>query len=234
MKKLLKNIFILIMLSGIVVGGFYTYMGYGMYKSAIKKTSIREMAESIKSRDNYVSLEDLPKTYIKAVIAVEDHRFYNHGTIDFLAIGRALWNNLKSWSLVEGGSTITQQLVKNLYFTQEKKVERKVAEVFMGRDLERIYGKDQVLELYVNTIYFGSGYYCVYDASMGYFGVEPQRMTDYQCTILAGIPNAPSVYSLKESPELASKRQKQVLKNMVKYGYITDEKSQEILKSIDN
>lgn len=234
MKKLLMRTFILIILAALVTGGIYTYKGYSMYKAVLKNESIEEKVNSIRARSNYVSFDELPETYINAVIAVEDHRFYNHGPIDVLAIGRALWNNLKSRSFTEGGSTITQQLAKNLFFTQDKILERKIAEVFMARDLERLYGKKTVLELYVNTIYFGDGYYCVYDASKGYFGVEPKEMTDYQCTMLAGIPNAPSVYSLDASPELASQRQKQVLDKMVRYGYISDDESAEILNSQDN
>lgn len=234
MKKLIKHTFILIILAALAAGGIYTYKGYRMYKAVLQRESIEEKVDSIKARDNYVSLEELPQTYINAVIAVEDHRFYNHGPVDVLAIGRAIWNNLKSQSFTEGGSTITQQLAKNLFFTQDKVLERKVAEVFMARDLERLYGKNTVLELYVNTIYFGSGYYCVYDASKGYFGIEPQEMTDYQCIMLAGIPNAPSIYSLDASPELASQRQKQVLDRMVKYGYISDDESAEILDSGNN
>lgn len=131
-----------------------------------------------------------------AVVAVEDHRFEQHWGIDLIAIGRAAWNNLISWSLREGGSTITQQLAKNMYFTQEKSFIRKIAEMFMAFRLENTYTKDKILELYVNSIYFGDGYYCVRDASRGYFGKEPIDMTGYESTLLAGIPNAPSVAAL--------------------------------------
>ena len=89
-------------------------------------------------------------------------------------------NDVKAGRFVEGGSTITQQLAKNLYFTQEKKMERKAAEVFMAFALERAYTKNEILELYVNTIYFGNGYYCIKDASEGYFGKEPEDLTDYE------------------------------------------------------
>lgn len=104
---------------------------------------------------------------------------------------------------MEGGSTITQQLAKNLCFTQEKLLTRKVAEVFAAFALEREYSKEEILELYVNSIYFGNGYYSVREASIGYFQKEPSRMTPSECTMLAGIPNAPSAYALTASPELA-------------------------------
>ena len=102
---------------------------------------------------------------------------------------------------MEGGSTITQQLAKNLYFSQEKEMTRKVAEMFMAFDLERHYSKEEILELYVNTIYFGNGYYSVAEASEGYFGKAPSEMTEYESTLLAGIPNAPSVYALTANPD---------------------------------
>ena len=119
---------------------------------------------------------------------------------------------------------MTQQLAKNMYFTQEKELQRKVAEVFVAFDLEQNYSKNEILELYVNTIYYGNGYYCVKDASEGYFGKAPNDMTDYESTLLAGIPNAPSKYAPTVSPELAQKRQEQVLARLVKCGYFTEER----------
>ena len=163
-----------------------------------------------------------------AVVAVEDHRFEQHWGIDLIAIGRAAWNNLISWSLREGGSTITQQLAKNMYFTQEKSFIRKIAEMFMAFRLENTYTKDKILELYVNSIYFGDGYYCVRDASRGYFGKEPIDMTGYESTLLAGIPNAPSVYSLTVNPDLAKQRQQYVIQQMVRYGYISEDEGKEL------
>lgn len=132
--------------------------------------------------------------------------------------------------LAEGGSSITQQLAKNLYFSQEKKFLRKVAELFVAFDLEKNYSKDEILELYLNTIYFGSGYYCVYDAAEGYFGKEPGQMNDFESTLLAGIPNAPSVYALTNKPELAAQRQRTVLECMVDQKYLTSDDAKEILK----
>ena len=127
-----------------------------------------------------------------------------------------------------GGSTITQQVAKNMYFTQEKKLTRKVAELFMAVELEKRYSKDEIFELYVNNIFYGSGYYCVYDASMGYYGVTPDKLTDEQATILAGVPNAPSVYSPDNNTHLTAERQNQVLMSMVKYGYLTEEEADAI------
>lgn len=131
--------------------------------------------------------------------------------------------------MVEGGSTITQQLAKNLYFPQDNTLERKIAEVFMAFHIEDEINKDEILELYFNCIYYGSGYYCVYDASVGYFGKEPSEMNDYEATLLAGVPNAPSVYSPKVNPELAHRRQEKVVSTMAECGYLTEDECDDIL-----
>ena len=135
-----------------------------MYKEAIDKVSLEEKVKEIENKENYTKFSELPQMYINAVISVEDKRFFKHNGIDVLAIGRAALNDIKTMSYVEGGSTITQQLAKNMYYTQEKKIERKIAEVFMAWKLEENYGKKKIFELYVNTIYFGDGYYTVKDA----------------------------------------------------------------------
>ena len=186
----------------------------------------------IKEKENYTQIDELPENYINAVLAVEDHRFYKHGAIDIISISRAILKDIQEMSFAEGGSTITQQLAKNIYFTQEKKITRKVAEVFMAIEIEKNYpNKDDILELYLNTSYFGDGYYTVKEASIGYFGKEPAEMTDYESIMLAGIPNAPSVYAPTKNLELAKQRQKQVADAMVKYGYITQEEIDKILEN---
>lgn len=203
--------------------------GYGMYREAIESVSLADKVASIRAKENYTTFDQLPEIYVDAVLSVEDHRFYNHPGIDIIAIGRAVFNDIKAGAFVEGGSTVTQQLAKNMYFSQEKEMVRKVAEVLVAFDLEQNYSKNEILELYVNTIYYGNGYYCVKDASQGYFGKEPGDMTDYESTLLAGIPNAPSRYAPTVSQELASRRQQQVLDRLVKCGYFTEERALETL-----
>ncbi|HHV96164.1 MAG TPA: glycosyl transferase [Clostridiaceae bacterium] len=210
---------------------YLTISGYLMYCDALRGISLSDKVTEIRSRDNYTTLDELPEIYLRAVIAVEDHRFYRHKGIDIIAIGRALWTDIKAMSFVEGGSTITQQLAKNLYFTQDKDIRRKIAEMFMAFHIEKNYEKDDILELYVNTIYFGNGYYCVHDASLGYFGKLPKDMTDYESTLLAGIPNAPSIYALTNNPELAKERQRQVLNKMINHGLLTVEEAERIMRS---
>ena len=181
---------------------------------------IEEKVAQIQSIEHYTPYSQLPKTYVEAVIAAEDKRFETHKGYDLLSVGRAVWNNIKSGSLQEGGRTITQQLARNMYFEQDKKISRKLAEIFVAREIEKLYDKDEIFELYVNSIYFGSGYYNIYDASMGYFGKKPSQLSDYEATMLAGIPNAPSVYSPDVNPDLAEQRRQQVISCMVDEGYI--------------
>ena len=228
--KIFKRVMIVILLACVLVCGIIVLNGYKMYKDAISEISIEDKVNEIRNQENYVKIEDISKQYQDAVIAVEDHRFREHNGIDIIALGRAVFNNIKEFSLVEGGSTITQQLAKNMYFSQKKEFTRKVAEVFVAFELEKNYTKDEILELYLNTIYFGDGYYGIKSASLGYFDKEPKDLTLYESTILAGIPNAPSVYSLTENPDLAKKRQEKVLNSMVENNMITSEEANEVLE----
>ena len=233
MKKFLKVLVVLILIVIIIVAVFI-FKGYNMYKEAVDNVSLEEKVAEIKSKENYTEFSELPLMYVKAVISVEDKRFYKHNGIDIIAIGRALVNDIKAMSYVEGGSRITQQLAKNMYFTQEKIIERKIAEVFMAWQIESNYSKEDIFELYVNTIYFGDGYYTVKDACRGYFNKELDEMTDYECILLAGIPNAPSVYAPTKNPDLAKQRQKQVMRKMIENGLLTEEEANEILNSYEN
>lgn len=199
--------------------------GYGLYKNAVREESLEAKVAEIRSQENFTSLEDMPETYVQAVVSVEDHRFYDHFGLDLIAIGRAVVNDIKAGRYVEGGSTITQQLAKNLYFSQEKTMNRKAAEVFLALELEQKYTKDEILELYVNSIYFGDGYYSVGEASEGYFGKPASEMNDYECTLLAGVPNAPSKYAPSKNLALAEKRQQKVISRMKACGYITEEET---------
>lgn len=228
--KVLKKIIFIVILVSISIGLLIVGSGHDMYKEAIEQISITEKITRIKEKENYTKIEEVPQIYIDAVVSVEDHRFYQHNGIDIISIGRAVVNDIKAMKFVEGGSTITQQLSKNIYFTQEKKITRKVAEVFMAFEIEKNYEKNEILELYLNTSYFGDGYYTVREASLGYFGKEPSQMTDYEAIMLAGIPNAPSVYSLTQNPELAKQRQRQVMDKMVAHGYLTEKRADEIAK----
>ncbi len=205
--------------------------GYQVYKEAESRIGLSEKVQEIRSKDTFTSIEDLPETYVNAVVAVEDKRFFRHPGIDFLAVGRALLHDIQAGRYVEGGSTITQQLAKNLYFSQEKQLTRKIAEVFVALDLERSYSKEEIFELYVNSIYFGDGYYGIGSASMGYFELEPSKMSDYESTLLAGVPNAPSRYAPSKYLDRAEKRQLQVLRRMEACGYYSREEAETVAET---
>ena len=228
--KFIKNIIFTILTIIIIVLSIEIYKGYNVYKDAIDNMSIEQKIAEIKENKNYTEYKDLPQDYINAVVAVEDRRFFIHNGIDIISISRAIFIDLKEMELVEGGSTITQQLAKNTYFSQNKELTRKIAEMFMAFEYEKNCNKEQIFELYVNTSYFGDGYYCVKDASEGYFEKIPKDMNLYECTLLAGIPNAPSVYAPTKNPDLAKQRQAQVLRKMVSQKYITQEQAEDIIK----
>lgn len=228
MKKIIwKVIFIIltiILVAGLILGG----TGYIYYKQALEEIPLIEKAAEIREDENFTKYEEMPKIYLNAVIAVEDKRFYMHDGIDPISLGRAIVNDIKAMSFVEGGSTITQQFAKNAYFTQKKAITRKVSEAFMAIEIEKNYDKNEILEFYLNTSYFGDGCYTVKEASRHYFDKEPIEMTDYEATLLAGVPNAPSVYAPTKNLDLAHQRQKQVLNKMIECGYLTETEAKQI------
>ena len=220
LKKILKTIAIIILILLVVIS-IPLMKGFMLYQESIKNTGINEIVHDIQANGDYINIDNLPPYYLNAVIAVEDHRFFDHGAIDIISIGRAVVSNIKEMKIMEGGSTITQQLAKNLFLTQDQFLIRKIAEAFVAFDMEIKYSKNDILELYVNTIYFGSGYYGVRNASLGYFDKEPSDLTLNEAAMLAGIPNAPSIYGLDYNPDLSEQRQKQVLNSMIEHGYLS-------------
>ena len=228
--RIVRNVVLLVLALCLCAVLALAFLGWQMYTQALEEMPLDQKVRQVRAQESYTTFEELPDTYVQAVIAAEDHRFYQHSGIDVIAIGRALWNDLKAMSFVEGGSTITQQLAKNLYFTQEKQLTRKMAEMFMAFHLEANYTKEEIFELYVNSIYFGSGCYDVASASQTYFGVSPSQMTDDQCTLLAGVPNAPSIYAPTANPELCAQRQSWVLDGMVDAGYLSEAQAAAVLE----
>ncbi len=229
--RFLKRLFRLIIVILLLCAALIVYLGKEKYENVIEELPLTDAVKEIKSKENYTAIENISPLFIDAIVSVEDKRFYIHNGIDVLGIGRAIYNNIKLKSLSEGGSSITQQLAKNIYFINDRDntITRKVAELFIAKDLEEEYSKNEILELYFNNIYYGSGYYCIYDASKGYFGKTPIELNDYEATLLAGIPNAPSIYSPKVNPDLSHKRQEKVIEAMVENDKLTKEEAKEIL-----
>ena len=224
--KLIRKLLLFILIVIIIISTIFYMNGHKLYEEATTKISIDDKVSSIRNDENFVSINDLPSYYYNAIIAVEDHRFYKHGAIDIIAISRAIVNNVKQWEFKEGGSTITQQTAKNLYFiTEDDVANRKIAEILVAFDLEHKYSKEDILELYFNTIYFGDGYYGIKEACNGYLNKEPKDMTISDATMLAGVPNAPSVYAPTANLDLTISRQRKVISSMVEYGYLTQEEA---------
>lgn len=227
MKRLLsalcRLVIVLILFVVVTATTICGVIGYVGYKNATAARPVTQAIGEVQSQATYTPLENIPVIYKNAVIAIEDHRFYDHGGFDVIATIRALLHNAAADEVREGGSTITQQLAKNLYFENQPSFTRKLAELFVARDIEKHYTKDQILAAYINCIYYGDGYYNIYDASMGYFGVPPAALSNDQATLLAGVPNAPSLYAPTVNISLARQRQQQVLRAMIDNNMLTKE-----------
>jgi penicillin-binding protein 1A len=170
----------------------------------------------------FVPLAHIPQSLRDAVIATEDKRFYYHWGIDPIGIARAVAQNYRRGRIVEGGSTITQQLTKLLFLTPDKSLERKMKEAVLALELERRYSKDRILEMYLNQVYFGHGAYGVEAASRTYFGKSVSELNVRESALLAGLPRAPTTYSPFEHGEIAKRRREVVLRRMVEFGAIKD------------
>lgn len=175
-----------------------------------------------------VKLSETPKELQNAFIAAEDIRFYKHHGIDPIGIARALVSNIRHRDATgQGGSTITQQLARNAFLTQEQTLKRKLLEAVLAVEIENKYTKAEILEMYMNQIYFGQGAYGVQTASHVYFGKDVKDLNLAQCAMLAGLPNSPNYYSPFHNLQAAKYRQGVVLDQMAKYGYITQEQADE-------
>ena len=182
--------------------------------------------ENVKKIPHYVYLDEIPRSLQQAIIAVEDTRFYSHSGFDVTGIARATVVNVEAGEIEEGASTITQQLIKNMFLSSEPSFTRKAEELVLAMNLERHFSKDKIIELYLNTIYFGSNFYGIYDASQGYFGKEPKDLTIGESAMLAGLPNAPSLYSPYVDFMLAKKRQLVVIDAMTRANYLSEREAE--------
>ena len=231
-KRVIIGIFILSLMAGIGVGiGFLTASMNTKadlsqdilppVSSQIYDSAGNELA-NIHATENRlpVKIEQVPVNLQHAFIAIEDNRFYEHNGIDPRGLLRAAWSNINDREISEGGSTITQQLAKNAYLTQERTMQRKVQEMFLAMKLEKQYTKQEILELYLNQIYFGQGAYGVQAAARTYFGKDVEQLNLSECALLAGIPKSPNYYSPFNDVQAAKGRRDVVLDQMVKYGYI--------------
>jgi penicillin-binding protein 1A len=169
----------------------------------------------------FVPLSRIPKQVREAILDAEDARFYQHGALSLRGMARAAIHNLTSAKVKEGGSTITQQLAKSLFLSPERTLARKLKEIQLAQEIERLYGKDKILEMYLNTIYFGGGAYGIEAAARTYFGKSVGQLTLAEAAVLGGLPKAPSLYSPFNDLKRAKERRDYVLTRMEKEGHVT-------------
>jgi penicillin-binding protein 1A len=226
--------------------GVYFYLGRNLpkisslsdYRPSIITTvysdDTRKIGEFFKERRIVIPLSQMPEMLKKAFIVAEDARFYKHKGIDILSIIRAFFKNIEAGTIVQGGSTITQQVTKSFFLTPEKSYSRKIKEAILAYRIDKKFAKDEILFLYLTQIYLGHGAYGVEAASENYFGKSVQELNLAECAILAGLPQAPSRYSPFRYPERAKQRQIYVLNRMVEEGFITNIQATEAInKELD-
>ena len=189
------------------------------------------MTELHVERRIFVPLAQIPPALRDAIIATEDRRFYSHWGVDPIGIARAVVQNYRRGRIVEGGSTITQQLAKVLFLTADKSLERKLKEAVLALELERRYSKDRIIEMYLNQVYFGHGAYGVEAAARTYFGKSVSELTAREAALLAGLPRAPSNYSPFDHANAAKRRRELVLRRMVEYGALREEDAKRIART---
>jgi penicillin-binding protein 1A len=226
--------------------GVYFYLGRNLpkissltdYRPSIITTvysdDARKIGEFFKERRIVIPLSQMPEMLKKAFIAAEDARFYKHKGIDILSIIRAFFKNIEAGAIVQGGSTITQQVTKSFFLTPERSYSRKIKEAILAYRIDKKFAKNEILFLYLTQIYLGHGAYGVEAASENYFGKSVQELNLAECAILAGLPQAPSRYSPFRYPERAKQRQIYVLNRMVEEGFITNIQATEAInKELD-
>jgi len=197
-KVISRTLLLVVMIAVVGIGIKSTPIaieGYKMYKDAVKETSLNTAIAAARNDEAYVTIDQISDSFLEEVIESEDKRFYSHKGIDLVATARAMLHNVEAGSFLEGGSTITQQLAKNLYFSFEKQYERKVAELFVAMDIERMLSKDEILELYCNIAYFGEGCYGVKEAADHYYGVEAADLSNEQADALVWTLKSPNNYN---------------------------------------
>lgn len=205
MKKVIIVVFTLLVL---VLG----INSYAVYKVGNKYDIDVDIKKSIMgSVNDYVTLNKIPKNLKDGVILLEDRRFYSHRGYDIKAIARALIADVKAGKFVQGGSTITQQLAKNIFLTSEKTLKRKITELYISINLEKIFTKDEILEIYFNVIYYGEGIYGVQDASKKYFSKNVWELNEKECIVMAAIPKSPNKNNPIKNPKGLNTKKDNVL-----------------------
>ncbi len=230
MGKIIKKLILAVILCICIIISIFFGLGYFNHLRVTDETSIQDKVEEIKKQSSYVSLDEISDYLLDATVAVEDHRFYKHNGVELRSMVRAFLQNILAGEIVGGGSTITQQLAKNLYYSYDQSYLRKFSEIFTAYALEKELSKDEILELYLNVINYGDNHIGISQAAEGYFRKKPMDLTLEEATLLAGLPQSPSNYQLSNHYEAAKKRQEQVLEAMAKENMISESEINSILK----
>lgn len=228
----LKKIFIFFIAILLIVFSLSFTNSFYRYRSLEDKFPVEQIRNNlIKENENYVFYKDISKDLINATIAVEDRRFNERYGFDYIAFVRAMLNNLINLSFVQGGSTIEQQFIKIYYFNYENSISRKFAEILFMYDLDNTYTKDEIIEMYLNVINYGDGYFGIFEASQGYFNKKPIELNLHEASLLAGIPNSPANLQLSNNNPDTYKRQKRILKLMYEQKYISEDTYNNLTKN---
>ena len=242
---------LLVILLVVLIGGIVFYFAYGKQFIAMQKEASQNVAAStvdtfrsaetslifdakgkeiseIKGEKDvfYLDTEQIPDYVKTAFISIEDKKFYEHGGVDYLAIMRAAFQYVKKGRVTQGGSTITQQLVRNVFISKEVTMDRKIREMFYAMEMEKRYTKDQILEFYINNVYFANGYYGIEAAAQGYFNKDVNKLSLSQVAFLCAIPNGPTLYNPLNHYDNTIDRRNLILKNMLDDGKILIEEYQ--------
>lgn len=212
-------VLLLLMLSGFV------YTVWNPSYPALLSARVHQIATL---HGGFTPLSDIPVTLQRALIATEDRSFYHNSGIDIEGILRALWVDVTHGQLVQGGSTITEQLVKDIFLSDQKTIPRKIKQITFAVLISHYFTKNEILAMYLNEVYLGQGAYGVGDAAHVYFGESPIHLTTAQATLLAGLPQAPSLYDPVQHYALAKMRQAEVLQSMVQAGFLTASSARKI------
>lgn len=194
MKKrdILLAVLTAILMIGVLIGSKLVYNGFRLYLRSTEEVSVEQMIENVQNQNGYVKIENVSDEFLETLVKTEDHRFYYHSGVDIIALSRAVVVNVKEGYYAEGGSTITQQLAKNLFFGFEKKMERKVAELFVVFQLESYLSKDEILEMYINVINFGQNCFGIEEAAQHYYGISASELNQEQAEALVYTIKSPN------------------------------------------
>ncbi|MCR4950762.1 MAG: transglycosylase domain-containing protein [Solobacterium sp.] len=230
MKKVLTKLILVLLLITAAACAFCWFRADAVYRNATAELPAEQAAEAYMQKEVFLPFEEIDPDFVNAAVAVEDKRFFERKGYDFIALGRAIYNNLRYGELREGGSTIPEQIAKNLYFgPKHRDIWEKLAGVRILYDLEEAYTPEELFALYANMNYYGDGYYGLQNAAEGYYGTSASELSLAKAAMLAGLPNAPSAYQLSTGFAYAKKRQEKVLRCMLKNEYITEKQLEEAL-----